>query len=50
MAKAYRSEALAAVDEGMADLHKIGMLDSKKMWEVDRACLTPLLNLSPAAI
>lgn len=50
MAKAYKSEALAAVHEGMADLHKIGMLDSKTMREFDRACLTPVLKLSPAAI
>jgi putative transcriptional regulator len=50
MAKAYKSEALAAVHEGMADLHKIGILDGKTMREFDRACLTPVLNLSPAAI
>lgn len=50
MAKAYKSEALAAVHESMAHLRKIGMLDSKTMREFDRACLTPVLKLSPAAI
>ena len=50
MAKAYKSEALAAVHESMADLHKIGAIDSKTMREFDRACLTPVLKLSPAAI
>ena len=37
MAKAYKSEALAAIHESMADLHKIGMLDSKTMREFDQA-------------
>jgi putative transcriptional regulator len=50
MAKAYKSEALAAVHESMADLHRIGMLDAKTMREFDQACLTPVLELSPAAI
>lgn len=50
MAKAYKSEALAAVHESMADLHKIGLLDAQTMREFDRACLTPVLELSPAAI
>lgn len=50
MAKAYKSEALAAVHGGMAELHKIGMLDGKTMRGFDRSCLTPVLNLSPAAI
>ncbi|HEX4031562.1 MAG TPA: DNA-binding transcriptional regulator [Terracidiphilus sp.] len=50
MAKAYKSEALAAVHESMADLHKIGMLDAKTMREFDQACLTTVLELSPAAI
>jgi putative transcriptional regulator len=50
MAKANKSAALAAVHESMADLHKIGMLDTKTMREFDQACLTPVLKLSPAAI
>lgn len=50
MAKTYKSEALAAVHESMADLHKAGMLDSKTMREFDLACLTPVLKLSPVMI
>ena len=50
MAKAYKSEALAAVHESMADLHKIDMLDAKTMRGFDRACLTPVLDLSPTTI
>ena len=34
----------------MADLHKIGMLDSKSIREFDLACLPQVLELSPAAI
>jgi putative transcriptional regulator len=50
MAKAYKSKALAAVHESMADLHKIGMLDSKTMREFDQTCLTKVLELSPTTI
>jgi putative transcriptional regulator len=50
MAKSYKSEALAAIHESMADLHKIGKLDSKTMREFDQTCLTPVLELSPATI
>lgn len=50
MAKKYKSEALAAVHRSMSDLHKIGMLDARTMRKFDRACLTPVLDLSPAAI
>lgn len=50
MAKAHKSAALAAVHESMSALHKIGKLDSKTMREFDRACLSPVLELSPAAI
>ena len=50
MAKAYKSEAMAAIHESMADLHKIGAIDNRTMREFDRACLTPVLKLSPAAI
>lgn len=50
MAKAYKSEALAALHESMADLHKIGMLDTKTMREFDQTCLTKVLELSPTAI
>ena len=45
-----KSEAIAAIHESMADLHQIGAIDNKMMREFDRACLTPVLKLSPAAI
>ena len=50
MAKAYKSEALAALQESMSDLHEAGAIDSTTMREFNRACLTPVMELSPAAI
>ena len=50
MARAYKSEALAAVHESMSDLRKIGMIDAKTMRGFDQACLTPVLDLTPASI
>ena len=50
MAKAYKSEALAALHKSMSDLNKIGAIDNKTMREFDRTCLTPVMNLSPAGI
>jgi putative transcriptional regulator len=50
MAKAYKSEAFAALHESMSDLHRVGALDSQTMREFDRACLTPVMKMSPAAI
>jgi putative transcriptional regulator len=44
------SEALAALHESMLDLHQAEAIDSKTMREFDRACLTPVMELSPAAI
>lgn len=49
-AKAYRSPALAAIHEGMSDLHSAGFLNSKTMREFDESCLTPVLKLSATAI
>jgi putative transcriptional regulator len=50
MAKTYKSEALAALHESMSDLHQAGAIDNKTMREFDSACLTPVIELSPAAI
>jgi DNA-binding transcriptional regulator YiaG len=50
MAKTYKSEALAALHESMSDLHQVSAIDSKIMREFDRACLTLVMELSPAAI
>jgi putative transcriptional regulator len=48
--KGKPSEALAALHESMSDLRQAGAIDSKTMREFDRACLTPVMELSPAAI
>jgi putative transcriptional regulator len=50
MAKTYKSEALAALHENASDLYRVGMIDKKTMQKFDRACLTPVLKLTPAAI
>jgi putative transcriptional regulator len=49
-AKAYKSEALAALHETAQDFHDIGLVDAKTMREFDEACLTPVINLDPAEI
>jgi hypothetical protein len=49
-ARAYKSPALAAIHENMADLHEAGAIEAKTMREFDRACLTPIMTLTPAAI
>jgi len=48
MAKTYKSEAFAALHESMSGLHQVGAIDSKTMREFDRACLPPVIKLSPA--
>jgi putative transcriptional regulator len=48
--RAYKSAALAAIHENMADLHEVGAIDAKTMRKFDKACLTPLMSLTPAAI
>jgi putative transcriptional regulator len=48
--KTYRSAAFAAIHEAAEGLHNAGMIDSTTMREFDQDCLTPILNLSPAAI
>jgi len=48
--RAYRSAALAAIHENMADLHEAGAIDTKTMRKFDKACLTPVMSLTPAAI
>jgi putative transcriptional regulator len=50
MPKTYKSEALAALHESMSDLRQAGAIDGKTMREFDRACLTPVMAFSPAAI
>jgi putative transcriptional regulator len=48
--RAYKSAALAAIHENMADLHEAGAIDTKTMRKFDVACLTPVMTLTPAAI
>jgi putative transcriptional regulator len=49
-ARTYTSAAFAAIHEAAEGLHKAGMIDSTTMREFDQECLTPILDLSPAAI
>jgi putative transcriptional regulator len=48
--QAYKSAALAAIHENMADLHEAGAIDTKTMRRFDQACLTPVMTLTPEAI
>jgi putative transcriptional regulator len=48
--KKYRSDAIAAVHEMMADLHDGGVIDKKTMRRFDVACLTPIRPLKPKQI
>lgn len=50
LAQAYKSPALAAVHESMADLFEVGGIDAKTMRKFDKACLTPIMAMSPQAI
>lgn len=46
----YRSPIFAAVHEAAEGLHKAGMIDNTTMREFDQECLTPIIELTPAAI
>jgi hypothetical protein len=48
--KQYRSDALAAVHEMMVDLHTVGAIDKHTMRDCDKACLTPVQELSTEEI
>ena len=50
MAKKYRSDAFAAIQETMEALHEIGAVDKQTMREFDDACLTPVHVLAPDEI
>jgi putative transcriptional regulator len=50
MSKKYRSDAMAAIHEMMADLHAGGVIDKRTMRRFDNACLTPIRPLKPAEI
>lgn len=46
----YRSEALAAIHETMAALHRIDAITKVTMREFDEACFEPVQELKPAEI
>jgi putative transcriptional regulator len=48
--KKYRSKALGALHEAMADLHQAGLMDTKTMREFDASCLTPVEEVTPRQI
>ena len=50
MGKQYRSEALAAIHETMADLRAGGIIDKQTMRRFDASCLTPVRLLKPEEI
>lgn len=50
MAKRYKSEAMAAIHEGMTSLYEVGAVDKKTMREFDEACLTSVYPLTPEEI
>lgn len=47
MTKKYRSKALGALHETVQGLHRLGLVDTTTMREVDASCLTPVEKLSP---
>lgn len=48
--RAYKSEAMAAAHETAQDLHEIGLIDARTMREFDKACLTPVAEMTPVEI
>jgi putative transcriptional regulator len=50
MAKKYQSEALEALHETAAGLHRLGLIDTKTMRDFDASCLTSVQKLSAQEI
>ena len=50
MAKAYKSEAMAAVHEMMEGFYQSGAIDKQTMREFDDACLTAVEPMAPEEI
>ena len=50
MPKKYRSDALAAIHETAADLHRVGGMDQTTMRTFDALCLTPIQEMTPKKI
>jgi putative transcriptional regulator len=50
MSKKYRSNAMAAIHETAADLHRVGGMDQKTMRKFDVLCLSPVRKMTPEMI
>ncbi len=50
MPRKHRSDALAAIHETAADLHRVGEMDQKRMRKFDALCLTPIQEMTPKKI
>ena len=50
MPSKHRSDALAAIHETAADLHRVGGMDQKTMRKFDALCLTPIQEMTPKKI
>ena len=50
MPKKHRGDALAAIHETAADLHRVGGMDQKTMRKFDALCLTPIQEMTPKKI
>jgi putative transcriptional regulator len=50
MRKRFKSVATAAIHEGVSDLYKVGAVAKITMREFDRACLTPVYEMTPRKI
>ena len=44
--KTYKTDALAAIHETIADLNEAGLVDKRTMREFDKLCLTPVVELT----
>ncbi len=50
MPKKFRSDAMAAIHETAADLHRVGGMDQRTMRKFDALCLTPIAEMTPQKI
>jgi putative transcriptional regulator len=50
MRRKYQSDAMAAIHEAMAALHKVGAINKQTMRRFDDACLTPVQSFAPKQI
>ena len=50
MSRKHRSDALAAIHETAADLHRVGGMNQKTMRKFNALCLTPVQAMTPGKI